>query len=133
MPNCLRKNPGGSKKGLTSRRFHLLYCSERRRSSGLKKKKNLPVIPVIITISLVFLWLPIFISYYGLSEADFLTSGFSYENTDLHLLPGDQRSQLLLWGSNLAFPSEQGPHLNGPPMCDFLCPFIVQENPLLRC
>ena len=99
----------------------------------MKKKKNLPGLLIGIAISLVFLWLPIFISYYGLSEADFLTSGFSYENTDLTLLPGDQKSQLLLWGSSSAFSPWQGLPWKVPSSFDLLRPWIAQNNPQLRC
>jgi hypothetical protein len=42
-------------------------------------------------------------SYYGLMEADFLTTNLSFENTDLDILPAGQKYQSALLGSNIVF------------------------------
>jgi hypothetical protein len=59
-------------------------------------KKNLLKAPmVVLFISVIFLWLPVFMNYYGLMEADFLTSSPSFENADLELCPLGPKFTLL--------------------------------------
>jgi hypothetical protein len=95
--------------------------------------KNLPSALVVTTICAIFLWLPIFVSYYGLMEADFLTTNLSYENTDLDLFPAGQKFQPVSWGSNTGFIQWLGPSLEGPYAFHFLIPLPGQNNPMLRC
>jgi hypothetical protein len=99
----------------------------------LKKIKKLTSALVALTICAVFLWLPIFVSYYGLMEADFLTTNLSYENTDLDLFPAGQKFQSLSWGSNTGFNQWLGHSLEGPYAFHLLIPLPGQNNPMLRC
>ena len=72
-------------------------------------------------------------NYYGLMEADFLTSNLSFENTDLDLLPIGQKSQLPLWGSNIFF-TEWTDHLfKDSQAFHGLIPEPDQKNNSLRC
>jgi hypothetical protein len=95
--------------------------------------KNLPSALVVTTICAIFLWLPIFVSYYDLMEADFLTTNLSYENTDLDLFPAGQKTQALSWGSHTGFNQWLGHSLEGPYAFHFLIPLPGQNNPMLRC
>ncbi|MBA4393687.1 MAG: hypothetical protein C0407_09060 [Desulfobacca sp.] len=97
------------------------------------KRKILPNAFLAITLCITFLWLPIFVSYYGLTEADFLSTGLSYENTDLNSIPGDQKSQFLLWGSMTGFKFWRGYPIEGLYVFTFLLPLIDQKNSQLRC
>jgi hypothetical protein len=64
----------------------------------LLKKKFLKAPGVVLIIGLIFLWQPVFMNYYGLMEADFLTSNLSYENADLEICPLGPKFSLLLFG-----------------------------------
>jgi len=68
----------------------------------MNRPKSLKTAAFILMIGTIFLWLPVFMHYYGLMEADFLTSNLSYENADLELGVAGQKSQFFLWAS-LAF------------------------------
>jgi hypothetical protein len=99
----------------------------------MKRTQDLPRAIVVITIVSIFLWLPLFMNYYGLMEADFLATNLSFENTDLDILPVVQKSQLWSWGSGIVFAQGMN-HL----FKDFLVfhsqiPAIENKNNALRC
>jgi hypothetical protein len=72
-------------------------------------------------------------NYYGLLEADFLTTNLSFENTDLDILPAGQKSQLLLWGANIVF-TEWTEHLvKDSQTFQSQIPALEQKNSTLRC
>jgi hypothetical protein len=63
-------------------------------------KKNLLKVPIVVLfIGLIFLWVPVFMNYYGLMEADWLTSNLSFENADLEICPLGPKFPLLFWGT----------------------------------
>ncbi len=99
----------------------------------MKKTNHLPRALLVITIVSILLWLPLFMNYYWLMEADFLATNLSFENTDLDILPAAQKSQLWSWGSAIVF-SQWMNHL----FKDFLVfhsqiPAIENKNNALRC
>jgi hypothetical protein len=81
----------------------------------------------------IFLWLPVFVCYYGLMEADFLTTNLSYENTDLDLFPAGQKIQSISWEFNTGFIQWLSHSLEGPYAFHFLIPLFDQNSRMLRC
>ena len=69
----------------------------------MKKTNHLPRALVVITIVSILLWLPLFMNYYGLMEADFLATNLSFENTDLDILPGRPKIPIMVMGVRYSF------------------------------
>jgi hypothetical protein len=53
---------------------------------------------IVLFIGVVFVWVPVFMNYYGLMEADFLASNLSFENADLEICPLGPKFPLLFLG-----------------------------------
>ena len=99
----------------------------------MKRTNHLPRAFAVLSIVTILLWLPLFMNYYGLMEADFLATNLSFENTDLDILPAAQKSQLWSWGFGVVFAQGMN-HL----FKDFLVfhnqiPAIENKNNALRC
>jgi hypothetical protein len=62
----------------------------------MKPQVKLPTYIFIITFCCIFLWLPIFMNYYVVMQADFLKSGQTYEDINLNILPASQKTQPLV-------------------------------------
>ncbi len=73
----------------------------------MNRPKSLKTSAFILLIGTIFLWLPVFMHYYGLMEADFLNSTLSFENPDLDLNMAGQKSEIFLWASWALFLSSQ--------------------------
>jgi hypothetical protein len=72
-------------------------------------------------------------NYYGLMEADFLTTNLSFENTDLDILPAGQKSQLPLWRSTIVFIQWMDHLFKDSQTFHSQIPALDQKNSALRC
>jgi hypothetical protein len=99
----------------------------------MKKRRCLPRAIVVITIFAILLWLPLFLNYYGLMEADFLATNLSFENTDLDVLPLAHKSQLWSWGSGIGCAQWMNHLFKDFPVFHNQIPAIENKTIALRC
>ena len=111
----------------------LCFTDVLKRIISLKKSTHLSGTIIVITVCSVFLWLPLFMNYYGLMEADLLTATLSFENSDLDILPAVQKSQLLFWNSGIVFNQWMDDLFKASWVFHNQVPAIENKNITLRC
>jgi len=99
----------------------------------MKKSVKSPTFILVITLCLAVVWLPLFMNYYVVMQADFLKSGQTYENINLDILPADQKSPALLWtfhSFSKLWAEDQLNYFNSFP---FSLAFLEQNTIKIRC
>jgi hypothetical protein len=99
----------------------------------MKKSVKYRTYTLVINLCLVLVWIPLFMNYYSVMQADFLKSGQTYENINLDILPADQKSSHLLWTIHSYSKHWFEDQLKGFDFFPFSLAFLEQNTIKIRC